>query len=197
MFIISPILHAEAPHDVMVSSNVKLNAPSIHSNVTLTCSNRGGPTNTYEWRKDGIIFDGETNKTLSLNSVEVTSGGDYTCTVSNDAGMDSTTTTLYIAPYIAVPLEEEIQADNGSSVNVSCEADGFPLPTVNWVNRTNIVVANTTLLKFSPVLVGHEGIYRCVATIVVNGSSIDATDEINLIGMVPFHCFLHTQYSRN
>ena len=180
----------------MVSSNVKLNAPSIHSNVTLTCSNKGGPTNIYEWRKDGIIFDGETNKTLSLNSVEVTSGGDYNCTVRNDAGMDFTTTTLHIAPYI-VPLVDEIQAFNGSSVNVSCEADGFPLPTVTWVNRANVVVANTTLLKFSPVLVGDEGIYRCVATIVVNGSNVDATDEINLIGMFLFHCFLHTQCSRH
>ena len=54
LFIISPILHAEAPHDVILSSNMKLNAPSIQSNVTLTCSNKGGPSNVYEWRKDGL-----------------------------------------------------------------------------------------------------------------------------------------------
>jgi hypothetical protein len=109
---------------------VKLNAPSIHTDVTLTCSNRGGPTNVYEWRKDETILTSETNNTLKLNSVEVTSGGDYTCTVHNAAGVDSTTTTLYIAPYIITPLEIEISAFNGSTINVSCEADGFPLPTI-------------------------------------------------------------------
>ncbi len=183
--------HSEAPHDINLSSNVKLNAPSVDTNVTLTCSNRGGPTNVYEWRKDEIILISETNNTLKLNNIEVTSGGDYTCTVHNAAGVDSTTTTLYIAPYIT-PLDEELSAFNGSTINVTCEADGFPPPTVNWVNMTNMVVSNTTLLDFSPVLVGDEGIYRCVATLKVNGSSIDATDETNLIGMFQFLIFLQS-----
>ena len=162
---------------------MQLNVASIHSNVTLTCHNEGGPTNIYQWRKDGIILNNITDNTLKLNGIKVTSGGDYTCTVRNAAGMESTTTTLYIAPYIVTPLEKETHAFNGSNVNVSCEADGFPPPAVSWVNMTSMEVSNTTLLDFSPVLVRDEGIYRCVATLEVNGSSIEATDETNLIGM--------------
>jgi hypothetical protein len=56
---------------------------------------------------------------------------------------------------------------------------------------TNMVVSNTTLLEFNPVLVGDEGIYRCVATLKVNGSSINAANETNLrlIGMSRFLYF--------
>ena len=162
---------------------MQLNVAFIRTDVTLICSNSGGPTNVYEWRKDGILFNNETDSTLKLNSVNVTSGGDYTCTVRNAAGMDSTTTTLYIAPHILTPLEKETHAFNGSSVNVSCEADGFPPPTVKWVNMTSMEISNATLLEFSPVLVGDEGVYRCVATLEINGSSIEASDETNLIGM--------------
>lgn len=165
---------------------MELNVASIHSDVTLICGSKGGPANIYEWRKDGVIFNNEADNTLILNGIEVTSGGDYTCTVRNAAGMDSTTTTLYIAPYIVTPLERETHAFNGSNVNVSCEANGFPLPNVNWVNMTSMEISNTSLLEFSPVLVGDEGIYRCVATLDVNGNSIEATDETNLIGMFDF-----------
>lgn len=181
MILISPSL--EAPHDVVVSSDVQLNVATIDKDVTLFCNNNGGPNNAYEWRKDGIVLNNEIDETLTLYSINVTSGGDYTCKVSNAAGVDFTTTMLYVAPFIVTPLEEETRAFNGSYVNVSCEVDGFPPPFVNWINMTSMEVSNTTLLEFSPVLVGDEGIYRCVATLEVNGTSIEATDETNLIGM--------------
>ena len=178
--------HSEAPHAVVLSSDVRLNVATVHNNVTLLCNNDGGPDNTYEWRKDGIVLNNEINNTLRLYSINVTSGGDYTCTVSNAAGNDSTTTTLFVAPFIVTPLEKETPVFNGSYVNVSCEADGFPPPTVTWVNMTSMEVSNTTLLEFSPVLVRDEGLYRCVATLEVEGSSIEATDETKLIGMFQY-----------
>ena len=67
---------------------------------------------------------------LEVMDIDASSGGDYMCTVSNAAGNDSASTTLYVAPYIAIPLEERILTTNGSNVNISCDADGFPSPTV-------------------------------------------------------------------
>ena len=120
--------------------------------------------------------------TLVVMDIDASSGGDYTCTVSNAAGNDSASTTLYVAPYIVTPLEEQTLTTSGSSVNISCDADGFPIPTVRWVDMTNAEVVNTSLLKFNPVMFGDEGLYRCVASAEINGMSFTATDETILVG---------------
>ena len=166
-----------------MSLNIKFNVASIGDNVTLLCTNGGGPSNAYEWSKGGRILNNEGDNTLMLNRIDITSGGNYTCTVSNAAGMDSTTTVLYIAPYIVTPLEEQTDTFNGSYVNISCDADGFPRPTVKWVNVTGMEVSNTSLLEFNPVVVRHEGGYRCIATLNVNDTDFTATDETILSGM--------------
>ena len=110
------------------------------------------------------------------------SGGVYTCTVSNAAGSGSASTTLYVLPFIVTPLEEQILTMNGSNMNISCDADGFPNPTVSWVDMTNAEVVSTSLLEFSPVIFGDEGLYRCVATAEIDNMNFNATDDIILVG---------------
>ena len=176
------IPHLEAPHDVMITSdsNIDLNIDDI---VILMCISSGGPNNTYKWVKDSeVILDSETSDTLTLIIANGSSGGNYTCTVSNVAGSDSASTTLYVAPYIVTPLEEQILTTNGSNVNISCDADGFPSPTVSWVDMTNAEVMNTSLLEFSPVIFGDEGLYRCVATAEINGVNFNAMDDTIIVG---------------
>ena len=176
------ILCSEAPHNVVVTSSVDLNVASLNDNVSLMCNNSGGPSNAYEWMKDGMIIDGEVDNTLALNKVTASSGGSYTCTVSNAAGNDSASITLYVAPYIVTPLDEQSLTASGSNVNINCDAAGFPSPIVNWVDMTNMEVSNTSLLEFSPVMFGDEGLYRCVATTEIDGMNFTATDETILVG---------------
>lgn len=178
---ISPCL--EAPHALVVSLNVNFNVASIGDNVTLLCTNGGGPTNAYEWSKGGRILNNEGDNTLMLTGIDITSGGNYTCTVSNAAGNDSTTTVLYIAPYFVTPLKKNTDTFNGSYVNISCDPDGFPRPAVKWVNVSGMEVSNTSLLEFNPVVVGHEGPYHCIATLKVNDTDFTATTETILLGM--------------
>ena len=54
------------------------NEPAI-----LTCTARGGPSNTYTWFFNGALIANERTDTLSLSEVE---GGSYVCQVSNTAG---------------------------------------------------------------------------------------------------------------
>ena len=176
------IPHSEVPHDVMVASNVDLNIASLNDTIMLICTSGGGPNNTFQWEKDGIVFDGETSGTLTLLNVNASSGGNYTCTVSNTAGNDSASTTLYVAPYIFTPLEEQTLTTNGSNANIICDADGFPSPTVSWVDMTNTGVVNMSLLEFGPVMFGDEGLYRCVATAEIDGMNFTAMDDTILIG---------------
>ena len=187
MFLFSHKYHCvhnstEAPHDVMVASDVDLNIASLNDAIILMCTNSGGPNNTYQWEKDGAVLEGETSDTLTLVNVNASFGGNYTCTVRNTAGNESASITLHVAPYIVTPLEEQILTTNGSYVSISCGADGFPSPTVSWVDMTNTEVENMLLLEFSPVIFGDEGLYHCVATAEIDGMNFTATDNTILVG---------------
>ena len=154
---------------------------NISSNVTYMCFALGGPNNTYTWMKNEQIIGNES--TLEVRDINASSGGSYTCLVSNAAGNDSASTTLYVAPYIVTPLEEEILTANGSNVNISCDAAGFPSPTVNWVVLTDMILFDTFLLQFSPVMFGDEGVYRCEATADINGMTFTTIDVVTIFGM--------------
>lgn len=91
---VKPLFPPEAPHNVDILSNLFENIAPLSDNITLQCVNNGGPNNTYAWRKDGIILDGETRSTLNLTSIVPSSGGFYNCTVSNAAGCDSASIAL-------------------------------------------------------------------------------------------------------
>jgi hypothetical protein len=150
------------------------------NDTTFICDALGGPNNTFQWQMDGNIIGNDSM--LEVMDIDASSGGLYTCTVSNAAGSDSASTTLYVAPYIVTPLEEQTLTTNGSNVNISCDADGFPSPTVTWVDMTNAEVVNISLLEINPVMFGDEGLYRCVATAEINIMNFTATDDTILIG---------------
>ena len=168
----------------MVASNVDLNIASLNDAIMLICTSGGGPNNTYQWEKDGTVLDGETSDTLTLVNVNASFGGNYTCTVGNTAGNESASIILHVAPYIVIPLEEQTLTTDGSYVNITCGADGFPSPTMSWVDMTNAEVVNTSLLEFSPVMFGDEGLYRCVATAEIDGTNFTAMDDTILAGML-------------
>ena len=149
-------------------------------NATFICTAFGGPDNFFLWRMNGNIIGNDS--VLEVMDIDASSGGVYTCTVSNAAGSDSASTTLYVAPYIVTPLEEQALTTNGSNVNISCDADGFPSPTVSWVDMTNAEVMNTSVLEFSPVMFRDEGLYRCMAITEINGMRFTTTDDTILIG---------------
>lgn len=150
-------------------------------NVTLMCFAETF-IDLYQWTKDGSIVG--TNDTLKVTA-DAFSGGIYTCTVSNDQGSDSISTTVYVAPFILTPLDELTLTVNEAFVNVSCDSAGFPMPSVRWEDMTGVTVSSTQLLEFSPVLFGDEGGYRCVAIANINGTNFTASDETTLIGKCP------------
>ena len=79
-----------APYNVSVTGN------SVYSQgeqLVLNCLANGGPQLEYAW-----IFEGNeiaNTSTLTINSVTASNGGEYTCNVTNDAGYDNNTITVY------------------------------------------------------------------------------------------------------
>lgn len=158
----------------MAPDGVKISAqPSdtIHfeGNITLNCSNFGGPGNSYSWFKDGQPFN-STDTVLSLFNVTASEGGTYTCVVSNLAGTSSGDIVLYIHPYITQSPQLLVIVENSSTANFTCDAEGFPSPNITWIkyesfeNRSIFsIVSHGRTLAFQPVLFGDEGYYACVA----------------------------------
>ena len=149
--------------------------------TTLVCTAMGGPENTFQWDMNGRIVANESM--LEVNDIDASFGGIYTCTVSNAAGNDSASTTLYVAPYIVTPLEDVTLTFNGSSVNLTCEAEGFPVPSVIWDrNVIEEVVVNDSLLMIPTVMFGEEGLYRCLARVTINGTDFQDSALTTLFG---------------
>ena len=162
---------------MVVSDNVS----SRGSNVTFDCRASGGPNNSFTWTKGEVIVG--TKSSLLVTDVDASSGGDYRCIVSNVAGSDAATATLYINPYIITPLVEQFLTTNGSSLNIRCNVNGFPPPSVVWFDETMQEVAFSSLLQFDPVVFGDEGLYYCVATIALEGLPT-TTPYMNMTALV-------------
>jgi len=92
------------------SSNVTV---VVGSPLTLSCTSRGSPPDTFTWRKDsGPIVQSTSITTVnhtntnavfradySINSVTTSDSGTYTCTVINPIGSDSETITVNVGMF--------------------------------------------------------------------------------------------------
>ena len=79
-----------APYDVEING---MRRYPYGNDIELTCTSEGGPQLQYSWIfSDGVI---ESDAMLNIVSATVSYGGNYTCNVTNNAGDDSNTTTVY------------------------------------------------------------------------------------------------------
>ena len=94
--------------DTLPSSNVTIN---VGSSLTLSCTSRSSPPDTFTWRKDN---DPTVLQSTSITAVDYTStsavfradysidnvttsdSGTYTCNVTNPIGSDSATITVAV-----------------------------------------------------------------------------------------------------
>ena len=134
----------------------------------LMCNSLGGPANMYQWQANNTDISGETMKNLTLAVVDASTGGMYTCVVTNAAGSDSDSTFLFIAPYFIIePVN--VETANGSLVTLQCVAEAFPSPNYQWARTDGepireVLGTGENTFIFNPVIFGDEGDYYCNAT---------------------------------
>ena len=133
--------------------------------ATLVCTSSGGPNNTYQWLQNGENLHGQNSDTLTLPNVTASTGGIYTCMISNIAGSYNASTFVFIFPYfINHPRNDE--ASVGSAVLLICDAASFPSPDYLWERSDGMNIRNDTVtyernLSISSVEYGDEGGYFC------------------------------------
>ena len=147
-------------------------------NVTLNCTAQGGPNNEFRWSRNGSNLGSEDQLVLTQSDF----GGEYTCFVSNAAGEDNATTTVFVAPEITSQPMALTNASAGDSAVLTCEAEGFPEVEFDWMRvdsqtlGNNTSGANSSTLVFDPVRFGDEGAYFCTAT--SGNNTVQSNDAI-------------------
>ena len=81
-----------APYNVVIMGDTLYNQGE---RIQLNCSSEGGPVLEYTWFLSSNIIPIANAGTLIITNVNITNVGDYTCNVTNDAGTDSSTITVY------------------------------------------------------------------------------------------------------
>ena len=74
---------------------------SVSEDALFNCTSMGGPDNIYEWThiRTGQVVGNDPE--LLITTTEASDGGSYECTVTNIAGSDSSSSTLYGKQIIA------------------------------------------------------------------------------------------------
>ena len=82
----------------------------VGNSLTLSCTSRGSPPDTFTWMKDGTVLDPQPNVVRlahdsttanfqinhTISNVTTSDSGTYTCTVTNPIGSDNKTISVAV-----------------------------------------------------------------------------------------------------
>ncbi|KAM6170210.1 hemicentin-2 [Rhynchocyon petersi] len=173
--------------------------------LVLECEASGYPHPTISWIHEGLPL-AESNGTwleadgaLRLESLGEASGGLYGCVASSPAGE----AVLQYSVEVQVPPQllvaeglGQVTATVGQSLELPCQATGFPAPTVQWLQngRPTEELAGVQLssqggtLLIDHVELGHAGLFSCQATNEAGTAgaevevSVHELPSVNIIG---------------
>uniref|UniRef100_A0A1A9WXF2 Down syndrome cell adhesion molecule n=1 Tax=Glossina brevipalpis TaxID=37001 RepID=A0A1A9WXF2_9MUSC len=146
---------------------------------------------------------------LSIHNVTSRHNGNYTCRVTNRAGSVEYAATLSVSVpprWIIKPIDQD--AILGNAVSIRCQADGFPVPTVQWKQSIgdsgdyrelsyNIGIGNSQsviethsngTLSIPKVAREHEGSYLCQANNGI-GAGLSTLIKLKVHGKYSFNIF--------
>ncbi|XP_033732840.1 LOW QUALITY PROTEIN: hemicentin-1-like [Pecten maximus] len=146
------------------------------SEVKVSCGVYGDPKPTVVWYKDSILLTpserfSPVDDGLIIHDVQIADAGFYGCQATNEAGEASSQAELIVLAtpfFIQIPEDQVVLA--GQGFNLTCEVDGNPKPSVDWLfNGTNLfppgifVSLDKRHLQVTDTSWLHVGKYTCVA----------------------------------
>ncbi|KAI3368574.1 hypothetical protein L3Q82_025583, partial [Scortum barcoo] len=168
----------------------------LGGNAILNCEVRGDPLPTIQWSKSGINIQISNrirqldNGSLAIYGTVGEDAGNYICVATNDAGVveRSVTLTLQSAPSIIVEPVETV-VDAGTTVVLNCQAEGEPIPMIEWSRQGRPLLGNdrfSTLsngsLRISSAQKEDTAEYECVARNLLGSVLVRVTLTVRVHG---------------
>ncbi|KAG7230562.1 hypothetical protein INR49_025278 [Caranx melampygus] len=139
----------------------------INKTTHLECQVDGNPAP----RSPGLRTTGQS--ALMVSTAQVSDTGRYVCVADNVAGSaeKSFNLNVHVPPTIIGLSPENVTVVVNNFVSLSCEATGFPPPTLSWLNDKGPIQGNTNalimpggrMLQILKAKVSDGGKYSCVA----------------------------------
>ncbi|XP_015760644.1 PREDICTED: hemicentin-1-like isoform X4 [Acropora digitifera] len=153
------------------------------ANVSFNCSAAdANPMElTYHLYENNVMVSYSSGSTGIWNRAMTIEGVfGYKCKVNNTVGtaMSSNISVTVSVPPSIQPIDNEIVIEGGN-VKLTCNASGFPAPTVYWVKTGTGDRFNGTELVFANIDRSEAGEYTCVASTPCNTSTELA--EVNVL----------------
>ncbi|XP_067033410.1 hemicentin-1-like isoform X2 [Acropora muricata] len=148
-------------------------------NVILNCSvTDANPMElTYHLYENNVMVSDSSSTGIWNRSM--TTGGMfvYSCNVTNVIGTAMSTDVSVIVNVVPsiLPIYNETVIEGGN-VTLSCNASGFPAPTVYWVKTSNRDRFNVTELVFTNISRSDAGEYKCVASNLCTSTELVEVD---------------------
>nr|NP_523891.2 peroxidasin, isoform A [Drosophila melanogaster]NP_995975.1 peroxidasin, isoform E [Drosophila melanogaster]NP_995976.1 peroxidasin, isoform D [Drosophila melanogaster]NP_995977.1 peroxidasin, isoform C [Drosophila melanogaster]Q9VZZ4.1 RecName: Full=Peroxidasin; Flags: Precursor [Drosophila melanogaster]AOQ10577.1 Pxn-RA [synthetic construct]AAF47668.1 peroxidasin, isoform A [Drosophila melanogaster]AAS64946.1 peroxidasin, isoform C [Drosophila melanogaster]AAS64947.1 peroxidasin, isofo len=184
----SPPHFTHQPHDQIVA---------LHGSghVLLDCAASGWPQPDIQWFVNGRQLLQSTpslqlqaNGSLILLQPNQLSAGTYRCEARNSLGSVQATARIELKELpeiLTAPQSQTIKL--GKAFVLECDADGNPLPTIDWQLNGVPLPGNTPDLQLenenTELVVGaarqeHAGVYRCTAHNENGETSVEATIKV-------------------
>uniref|UniRef100_A0A3Q3ALP3 Hemicentin 1 n=1 Tax=Kryptolebias marmoratus TaxID=37003 RepID=A0A3Q3ALP3_KRYMA len=150
----------------------------VNKTTQLDCHVDGNPTPKITWFKDRQLVNSHGPHKILLNgralqvlTAQVSETGRYVCVAKNVAGSAEKHFNLNVHPPTIVGVSpENVTVVVNNFVSLSCEATGFPPPTLSWLNyrgpiqaKTNALIVPGRTLQILKAKVSDGGKYSCVA----------------------------------
>ncbi|KAK7925243.1 hypothetical protein WMY93_007553 [Mugilogobius chulae] len=130
------ILHQRTNLDAAVVVPAETEIMLRGEDLTATCNALSSLKTSTVWYKDGRVVG--TGSTLLLQDASYLTAGEYVCEVSVPAlpalhTQSSVHILVHGPPQLSSPEQEvRLEQPSGRLLNLSCEAQGFPPPSVSW-----------------------------------------------------------------
>ncbi|GBM75396.1 Hemicentin-1 [Araneus ventricosus] len=176
----------------------------VGQKASATCTAISGDSPLeFRWLKNGkdISSGGEVKvrtlvdvSVLVIESVDVSSTGNYTCHLRTSTGSDSFTAPLDVkepSRWINNIQDQDLKA--GENITILCQANGLPLPKVAWRKKSETESEKTILVEEQQQTAGasklllintrpeNSGYYECEANNNV-GEPISRIINVNVLG---------------
>ncbi|KAM8847150.1 carcinoembryonic antigen-related cell adhesion molecule 1 [Synchiropus picturatus] len=179
-------LEVQAPISAVMVNDA--GALAIHTkSFTLTCE-VNGLFHQVVWWKDGDVISadnttgfGTDNKTMTLNPVQLSDGGDYQCWAAN--AVSNMTSGSYRLMVNYGPMTPEIEgptsALTGTIVKLNCSSDSQPPSQHSWYFN-NTLVSQGSVYFIGPLTANMSGEYTCMASNIVTGKNSSTTTMLHV-----------------